>query len=184
MNKTYISDSKSTELTRANVTDPHVKEEVVKKSLTFAERVKRGESFLANQGLFVLEPINALILFTESERAILDIIRHNCRSEEFFLSNSAICLQTGISSNKTVVEAIKRLTSMQFVRKGKVSKKGTHYELNYIRFNNAIYKLNNEKIPLERLKLADSIRGEGNEIHSKYINTYIKTINNKTNKVA
>lgn len=138
------------------------------KNMTYAEKAKKGEKFLLEQGLFTFLPTNLLILLTQKERDVITVIRHSQNNGQSFISVSSLSVMTGLS-DKTVRDALKSLLALGFISKGKTNVYGTQYEVNYMRLNNAIAELNMEKDPIKRLKLADSLRGEGFEIHTGLI---------------
>lgn len=132
--------------------------------------IRKGETYLRNQGLFILEPVNNLILLNQNERDIIDIIRHTSLHGWNYISLSFISVSTGIGE-RTVQKTLKNLEAMGFIIKGNITSAGTHYEVVYSRFNNAIWALNKIQSPMERLKKADELRGDGFEIHKRLINT-------------
>lgn len=132
--------------------------------------IRKGEDYLGKQGLFILEPINSLILLKQNERDIMDVIRHKSLLRRDYISLSTFSVSTGIGE-RTVQKTLKNLEVMGFITKGKTTSIGTHYEVVYKRFNNAIWELNKIKSPMERLRKADELRGEGFEIHKRLIET-------------
>lgn len=134
------------------------------------ELIRKGETYLKKQGLFILEPVNNLILLNQNERDIIDIIRHTCLHGWNYISLSFFSVSTGIGE-RTVQKTLKNLEAMGFIAKGKITSIGTHYEVVYKRFNNAIWELNKIKSSMERLRKADELRGEGFEIHKRLIET-------------
>lgn len=132
------------------------------------EKFKRGERFLLEEGLYTFLPTNFLILLTQRERDVLVVIRHSQHNGQFFISVSSLSVMTGLS-DKTVRDALKSLIALGFISKGKTNVYGTLYEVEYERLNNAIAALNREKDPIGRLRLADTLRGNGLEIHTGLI---------------
>lgn len=130
--------------------------------------INKGEKYLLDLGLYVSLPINLQILLTQSERDILNSIRHCNNIGEKYISLSSFELMTGLT-DKTIRRARDKLIQMDFINEGAISKSGTHYEVNYDKLCNAIAKLNSIKLPIDRLREADSIRGNGNELYAKLI---------------
>ena len=136
--------------------------------------MNKGEKYLLDLGLYVSLPINLQILLNQSERDILNSIRHCNNVGEKYISLSSFELMTGLS-DKTIRKARDRLISMGFITQGAICKSGTHYEVNYDKLCNAIAKLNSIKLPIDRLREVDIIRGNGNEIYTELIE---KEVNN------
>lgn len=132
--------------------------------------IRKGENYLKNQGIFILEPVNNLILLNQNERDIIDIIRHTSLHGWNYISLSFFSVSTGLGE-RTVQKTLKNLEAMGFIAKGKITSAGTHYEVVYKRFNNAIWELNKIKSPMERLMKADELRGESFKIHKRLIET-------------
>lgn len=140
--------------------------------------IRKGENYLKNQGIFILEPVNNLILLNQNERDIIDIIRHTSLHGWNYISLSFFSVSTGIGE-RTVQKTLKNLEAMGFITKGKITSMGTHYEVVYKRFNNAICELNKIQSPMDRLSKADELRGEGFEIHKRLIETLNNGLNQK-----
>ena len=140
------------------------------------KKITKGEDYLSNQGLFILEPVNNLILLNQNERDIIDIIRHTSLNGWDYISLSSFSVSTGIGE-RTVQKTLKNLEDMGFITKGKTTSLGTHYEIVYKRFDNAILELNKIKSPMERLIKADELRGAGFEIHKRLIDTLNNGLN-------
>lgn len=130
--------------------------------------MNKGEKYLLDLGLYVSLPINLQILLNQSERDILNSIRHCNNVGEKYISLSSFELMTGLT-DKTIRKARDRLITMEFITQGDISKSGTHYEINYDKLCNAIAKLNSIKLPIDRLREVDNIRGNGNELYTKLI---------------
>lgn len=139
-------------------------------------KICNGEDYLKKQGLFILEPINSLILLKQNERDIMDVIRHTSLLRRNYISLSTFSVSTGMCE-RTVQKTLKDLEAMGFITKGKTTSIGTHYEVVYKRYNNAIWELNKIKSPMERLKKADELRGEGFEIHKRLISNLENGLN-------
>ena len=131
-------------------------------------RINKGEKYLLDLGLYVSLPINLQILLSQSERDILNSIRHCNNVGEKYISLSSFELMTGLT-DKTSRKARDKLISMGFITQGAICKSGTQYEVNYEKFCNAIAKLNSIKLPIDRLREVDNIRGNGNELYTKLI---------------
>ena len=132
--------------------------------------IRKGENYLKNQGIFILEPVNNLILLNQNERDIIDIIRNTSLNGWNYIILSFLSVSTGLGE-RTVQKTLKNLEAMGFIAKGKITSAGTHYEVVYKRFNNAIWELNKIKSPMERLMKADELRGESFKIHKRLIET-------------
>ena len=122
-----------------------------------ALKIPRGEQLLLDMGLYVSLPINLQILLDQSERDVLNSLRHCYNMGETFVSTSVIALMTGLGE-KTIRKARDRLVDMGFLSKGKVCGVGTHYDIEYKRLYSALLALKNESDPEKRLKLANQLR--------------------------
>lgn len=136
------------------------------------KNIVKGELFLLDRGLYVALPINMQILFTQSERDVLNTIRHLSNIGMTAISCSMIRIYTGLT-DKTIKKAIDSLKRLEVIEVLNACKAGTMYKINYKVLNNTIASLNQEFNPVKRLQLADQFRGEGHELHSKLIETYI-----------
>ena len=82
--------------------------------------------------------------------------------------------------HKTIGSALKSLTSLRLISKGSTCKDGTHYDINDKLLDRVVTRLNKTLNPIDRLRLADSFRGEGNELHTIIIKNYSdSSFNNK-----
>ena len=135
------------------------------------KEISNGEQFLLDIGLYVSLPINTQILFTQSERDVLNTIRHLSNIGYTAVSISLLSIYTGLT-DKPIKKAIDSLKRMELIEVGKVCKSGTRYIVKYKVLNNIIAELNHEFNPISRLQLADKFRGEGYELHSKMIDKY------------
>lgn len=133
--------------------------------------ISKGEKFLLDSGLYVALPINMQILFTQSERDVLNTIRHLNNIGQTAISFSLLSIYTGLT-DKPIKKAIDSLKRMKIIESMGICKDGTRYRIDYKVFNNIIVDLNNEFNPIERLRIADRFRGEGHELHSKTIERY------------
>lgn len=122
-----------------------------------SKKIPRGEQLLLDMGLYVSLPINLQILLDQSERDVLNSLRHCYNMGETFVSTSVIALMTGLGE-KTIRKARDRLVDMGFLSKGKVCGVGTHYDIEYKRLYSALLALKNEPDPEKRLKLANQLR--------------------------
>ena len=130
--------------------------------------ISKGEKFLLDSGLYVALPINTQILFTQSERDVLNTIRHLNNIGQTAISFSLLSIYTGLT-DKTIKKAIDSLKRLEVIEVLNTCKVGTIYKVNYKVFNNIIVDLNNEFNPIERLRIADRFRGEEHELHCKTI---------------
>lgn len=133
--------------------------------------IVKGEQFLLDIGLYVPLPINTQILLTQSERDVLNSIRHLSNLGYTAISSSLLSVYTGLT-DKPIKRAIDSLKRMKIIESLGVCKDGTRYKVDYKVLNNIIVDLNNEFNPIERLRIADSFRGEGYEMHGKMIERY------------
>ena len=133
--------------------------------------ISKGEKFLLDSGLYVALPINMQILFTQSERDVLNTIRHLNNIGQTAISFSLLSIYTGLT-DKTIKKAVDSLKRLEVLEVLNVCKAGTRYKINYKVLNNTIVSLNEESNPVKRLQLADQFRCEGYELHSKLIEVY------------
>ena len=133
--------------------------------------IRKGEQFLLDSGLYVALPINMQILFTQSERDVLNTIRHLNNIGQIAISFSLLSIYTGLT-DKTIKKAVDSLKRLEVIEVLNTCKVGTIYKVNYKVFNNIIVDLNNEFNPIERLRIADRFRGEEHELHGKMIERY------------
>ena len=133
--------------------------------------ISKGEQFLLDSGLYVALPINMQILFTQSERDVLNTIRHLNNIGQTTISFSLLSIYTGLT-DKTIKKAVDSLKRLEVIEVLNVCKAGTRYKINYKVLNNTIAKLNQEFNPVKRLQMADLFRGEGYELHKKTIEHY------------
>ena len=144
------------------------------KYMTQQEKTRKGEDLMADLGLFVQMPINLTILLTPSECAVLNIIRHcNCINSRV-MSLSLFEVLTGMTEN-TVKKALTSLERMNLIEKGAICKSGTFYNIVYKTLWTIIKQLNNERNPIERMRIADAFRGEGDAINTRLIAKYTNT---------
>lgn len=109
-------------------------------------------------GLYVPLPINLQILLDQSERDVLNSLRHCYNMGESFVSTSVLALMTGLGE-KTIRKARDRLIDMGFLSKGKVCGLGTHYPIEYKKLYTSLLALNNEPDPEKRVELGKVLRG-------------------------
>jgi len=119
--------------------------------------ISKGEQLIFNMGLYVPLPINLQILLDQSERDVLNSLRHCYNMGETFVSASVIALMTGLGE-KTVRKARDRLVDMGFLTKGKTCGLGTHYPIEYKKLYTSLLALNNESDPEKRVVLAKEMR--------------------------
>lgn len=120
-------------------------------------KISKGEQVLIDMGLYVPLPINLQILLDQSERDVLNSLRHCYNMGETFVSASVIALMTNLGE-KTVRKARDRLVDMGFLSKGKVCGLGTHYPIEYKKLYTSLLALNNESDPEKRVALAKEMR--------------------------
>ena len=133
-------------------------------------KISKGEECLFSLGLYVPLPINLQILLDQSERDVLNSLRHCYNVGQEFVSSSVLALMTGLGE-KTIRRARDKLIELGFLKKGVVCGLGTHYPINYSRLCTALNELNNEPDPLKRRELAKQLR-----------NKDLKTFKNKENE--
>lgn len=121
------------------------------------KNISKGEEFLLKLGLYVPLPINLQILLDQSERDVLNSLRHCYNMGEQFVSTSVLALMTGLGE-KTIRKARDRLVDMGILTKGKVCGLGTHYPIEYKRLCSALLELNKESDPVKRRELAKTLR--------------------------
>lgn len=121
------------------------------------KQISKGEQVLIDMGFYVPLPINLQILLDQSERDVLNSLRHCYNMGETFVSTSVIALMTGLGE-KTIRKARDRLVDMGFLSKGKVCGLGTHYPIEYKKLYTSLLALNNESDPEKRVALAKAMR--------------------------
>ncbi len=121
------------------------------------KQISKGEQVLIDMGLYVPLPINLQILLDQSERDVLNSLRHCYNMGETFVSTSVIASMTNLGE-KTIRKARDRLVDMGFLSKGKVCGLGTHYPIEYKRLCSTLLELNKESDPVKRLELAKLFR--------------------------
>ena len=136
--------------------------------------INNNEKKLLELGLYVSLPINAQVLFTQSERDVLNTIRHLNNIGKRPISLSLFRVYTGLS-DRTIRCALKSLLELGFIERGSVCKSGTYYKVLFKRFGGAIMRLNSERNPISRLRLADTLRGVGHEINGSLIKEFENT---------
>lgn len=94
------------------------------------KEISNGEQFLLDIGLYVSLPINTQILFTQSERDVLNTIRHLSNIGYTAVSISLLSIYTGLT-DKPIKKAIDSLKRMEIIEVGKVCKSGTRYIVKY-----------------------------------------------------
>ena len=119
--------------------------------------ISKGEQLLFDMGKYVPQPINLQILLDQSERDVLNTLRHCYNMGETFVSTSVIALMTGLGE-KTIRKARDRLIDMGILTKGTVCGLGTHYSIEYKKLCSALYELNKEPDPIKRINLAKEIK--------------------------
>lgn len=120
--------------------------------------MNKNEKTLIKLGLYVICPINLQLLLTQSERDVLNTLRHLNNIGTRFVSLSLLRLYTGLCI-KTIREALTNLEVLGVISKGAICKAGTCYQILYKRFGAALKELNQERNPVKRLRIADRFRG-------------------------
>ena len=136
--------------------------------------MNKNEKTLLDLGLYVALPINLQLLFTQSERDVLNTLRHLSNIGTTCVSLSLLRVYTGLSG-KTIQGALNNLETLGVISKGAVCKAGTYYTILYKRFGSALKQLNQERNPVERLRLADKFRGDALAKNSGLIKELEKT---------
>ena len=126
---------------------------------------------MLDMGMYVSLPMNLNILLTQSERDVLNVIRHCENLKRERISNSVFCVMTGLSEN-TIRKARDSLKKIGLVEQFDIRTLGTKYKVKYDTLCPMIIKLNAEKNPVERLRLADKLRGKGREKNQKLIEMF------------
>ena len=119
--------------------------------------ISKGEQVIIDLGLYVALPINLQILLDQSERDVLNSLRHCYNVGQEFVSLSVLALMTGLGE-KTIRKARDKLIDMGVLKKGVVCGLGTHYPIDYSRLCSALIELNNEPDPLKRKELSKQLR--------------------------
>ena len=142
--------------------------------------LSKNEQKVIDLGFYVAVPINLQILLTQSERDVLNSIRHLKSIGTRCISLSLLRVYTGLSG-KTIQLALYNLIALGVLSKGAVCKSGTYYDVVYKKLYMALKRLRQERNPIERLRIADSFRGNALAIHkgviSEYTNSQFDTIN-------
>jgi hypothetical protein len=133
--------------------------------------LSKGEKLLVSLGRYVVMPVNLQILLDQSERDVLNSLRHCYNMGESYVSTSVIQLMTGLG-DKTIRKAKDRLIEMGFLNKGIVCGKGTHYEIDYKRLSASLGELNAEPNPIARIELSKQLRNK--DFSNKIIKKYFK----------
>ena len=94
------------------------------------KNIVKGEKFLLESGLYEALPINMQILFTQSERDVLNTIRHLNNIGQTAISFSLLSIYTGLT-DKTIKKAVDSLKRLEVIEVLNVCKAGTRYKLNY-----------------------------------------------------
>lgn len=135
-------------------------------------KLSKGEKAILDEGYNIALPVNFIVLFTQSERDVLNIIRHRINVKHPHVSMSLFSLMTGLSEN-TVRRARDSLLDMGIIEASDDGISiGKAYKVKYDILIPMIAKLNNEKNPVKRLELADKLRGKGREINQKQIEKF------------
>ena len=142
--------------------------------MSSSNKIHKGEQALIDMGVYVALPINLNILLTQNERDILNVIRHCNNNGERFISNSVFRIMTGMAEN-TIRKARDSLMQLELIEKVKTTTKGTEYKVNFKSLCTMVKKLNEQRNPVKRLRLADELRGKGMEINKKIVDEFKNT---------
>ena len=135
-------------------------------------KISKGEKAILDMGYNISLPVNLNILLTQSERDVLNIIRHRINVKHPHISMSLFSLMTGLSEG-TVRRARDSLLDMGIIEASEEGISiGKAYKVKYDILMPMITALNEEKNPVKRLKLADKLRGKGRETHQKLIEKF------------
>lgn len=152
--------------------DLKVKQTKHKIMKTKKSKISKGEQAILEMGLNVAVPINLNMLLTQSERDVLNIIRHRTCIKRPHISISLFSLLTGLSEN-TIRKARDSLLAMGIIEvDNKGISIGKEYKVKYDILMPMIIQLNEEKNPVKRLGLADKLRGKGREINKNLIERF------------
>ena len=77
--------------------------------------------------------------------------------------------------NKSITKALRFLVKLKIIEKGKTCQHGTHYEINNPLLTQIVRTMNKEHNPIQRMKVADTIRGSANAIHAATIRNLTET---------
>jgi DNA-binding transcriptional ArsR family regulator len=135
-------------------------------------KISKGEKAILDMGYNISLPVNLNILLTQSERDVLNIIRHRINVKRPHISLSLFSLMTGLSEG-TIRRARDSLLDMGIIEASEEGISiGKAYKVKYDILMPMITALNEEKNPVKRLKLADKLRGKGRETHQKLIEKF------------
>ena len=135
---------------------------------------KTFDELVAQYGYYVCLPINFVIVFTPSELVVLSVVKHCLNIGTKAISLSLLKVWTGLSQN-TIKDALTSLLGLDVLSKGKVCKKGTIYTINEKKLARLYMELNKTTSPVERLRIADRFRGEGEALHTGRIAEFENT---------
>lgn len=137
-------------------------------------KTNKNEQLIAKLGLWIILPINLLLMLTQSERDVLNTLRHLESIGTKCVSLSLLRLYTGLNV-KTIQAALNNLETLGVITKGSSCKVGTYYRVRYEKFGAALKALNQEKNPVERLRIADKFRGTALAKNKALIAEYERT---------
>ena len=142
--------------------------------MSSSNKIHKGEQAIIDMGMYVALPINMNLLLTQNERDVLNVIRHCNNNGERFISNSVFRIMTGMAEN-TIRKARDSLMQLELIEKVKTTTKGTEYKVNFKSLCTMVKKLNEQRNPVKRLRLADELRGKGMEINKQLIEEFRNT---------
>lgn len=135
-----------------------------------------GEKAIIKLGLYVAFPINLNLLLTQSERDVLNVIRHCNNMSNPHISLNTFRIMTGMSTN-TIKKARDNLIQLGLVNQGNLSNHGTIYTINYENLYTILEILNSEMNPINRLSISDDFRDKKkiDRLHESLIKEFKST---------
>ena len=133
------------------------------------------------KGYYIEMPIVLQVLLSPVELMVLNTLIHLTDLKKRFISQSLIAAYTG-RDEKSIRAALRFMERhLKIIEKDEKTKcqLGTHYEIRVPRLTQLVDTLTKEKNPVERMKIADRLRGAEHAIHTSAIknltNTFIDT---------
>lgn len=125
-------------------------------------------------GHYVEMPIVLQVLLSPVELLVFNTLIHLTDLQHKFISRSLIAAYTG-RDNKSITKAVRFLLKLKIIEKGKTCQLGTHYEINNPLLTQIVRTMNKEHNPIQRMRMADTIRGSANAIHAVTIRNLTET---------
>ena len=125
-------------------------------------------------GHYVEMPIVFQVLFTPVELDVLNTLIHFADLHENFISQTMLVAYTG-RDIRSIKQALRFLEQHQIIERGGTCQRGTHYKINNQLLTRCVKPLTLEKNPVERMRLADKIRGAKNALHTHNISILSNT---------